>query len=36
MKGNVKEIAVNRVKQCLACLIISPQYIQAVIFNYRK
>lgn len=36
MKGTVKEIAIDRTKKTLACLLASPQNTHAVIFNYRK
>jgi len=36
MKGQIKELAVDRAKKSLGCLIVSPQNIHAVIFNYRK
>ena len=36
MKGTIKEIAVDRVKKTIACLLVSPQSTFVVIFNYRK
>ena len=36
MKGVIKELAVDRVKKTIACLLASPQSTYVVIFNYRK
>ncbi len=36
MKGTIKELAVDRVKKTIAGLLVSPQSIFVIIFNYRK
>jgi hypothetical protein len=36
MKGNITQLAIDRVKKTVGCLLISPQNTHAIIFNYRK
>lgn len=36
LKGNIKEIAIDRSKKTLGCLLVTPQNTFAIIFNYRK
>ena len=36
LKGNVKEITVDRAKKALGCLLVTAQSTFAIIFNYRK
>jgi hypothetical protein len=36
LKGSIKEIAVDRPKKTLGCLLVTPQSTFAIIFNYRK
>ena len=36
LKGNVREIAVDRPKKTLGCLLVTAQNTFAIIFNYRK
>lgn len=36
MKGNIKEMTVDRSKKMCACLIQSVQSLCVVVFNYRK
>lgn len=36
MKGKIKELAVDRAKKTIACLLNSPQSTFVIIFNYRK
>ena len=36
MKGTIKELAVDRPKKTIACLLMSPQSTFVIIFNYRK
>lgn len=36
MKGKIKEIAVDRAKKTIGCLLNSPQSTFVIIFNYRK
>ena len=36
MKGTIKELAVDRARKMIGCLLNSPQSTFVVIFNYRK
>lgn len=36
MKGNIKEMTVDRSKKMCACLIQSVQSLCVLVFNYRK
>jgi hypothetical protein len=36
IKGVIKELAMDRVKKTLGCLLVAPQNTFAIIFNYRK
>lgn len=36
LKGNIREITIDRAKKTLGCLLVTPQNTFAIIFNYRK
>lgn len=36
MKGNIKEMTIDRTRKMCACLIQSVQNLSVVVFNYRK